>query len=105
MSVLEPSEENIRGKDKPSGWNFYYGNTVYECRIAIVKDDEGYIAYSLNLPGTASQGDTMEEVIANITDALEGTIEYHKSNGDIPWKDELWFEGKVECEKRILVNA
>ena len=84
-------------------WQEYKG--VYECRVAIVKDDDGYIAYSLNLPGTASQGDTMEEVITNITDALEGTLEIHKANGKIPWREEIWFEGKIECEKRILVNA
>ena len=38
--------------------------------IVIEKDENGYYAYSPELPGCQTQGDTFEEVKANIDEAV-----------------------------------
>ncbi|MEN8216363.1 MAG: type II toxin-antitoxin system HicB family antitoxin [Pseudomonadota bacterium] len=43
--------------------------------IVIEKDEYGYYAYCPELPGCQSQGDTFEEVNANIKEALELYVE------------------------------
>jgi predicted RNase H-like HicB family nuclease len=49
--------------------------------------DGGYSASIAQLRGVHSQGDSLEEALANITDALEGVIEtYHELDQPIPWE-------------------
>ena len=43
----------------------------YKVSIVIEKDDFGYYAYSPELAGCQTQGDTFEEVIAHIKEAIE----------------------------------
>lgn len=43
----------------------------YKVAIVIEKDDFGYYAYSPELDGCQTQGDTFEEVMANIKEAVE----------------------------------
>jgi len=43
----------------------------HKVSIVIEKDDFGYYAYSPELEGCQSQGDTFEEVMANIKEAIE----------------------------------
>ena len=43
--------------------------------IVIEKDEYGYYAYCPELPGCQSQGDTFEEVTANIREAAELYLE------------------------------
>ena len=43
--------------------------------IIIEKDDHGYYAYCPELEGCHSQGDTFDETIANIKEAIELYIE------------------------------
>ena len=43
--------------------------------IVIEKDEYGYYAYCPELPGCQSQGDSFEEVNANIKEALELYVE------------------------------
>ena len=47
----------------------------YNVSIIIEKDDFGYYAYSPELEGCQTQGDTLEEVIANMKEAIELYIE------------------------------
>jgi predicted RNase H-like HicB family nuclease len=44
---------------------------AYKVSIVIEKDDFGYYAYSPELEGCQTQGDTFEEVMANIKEAIE----------------------------------
>jgi predicted RNase H-like HicB family nuclease len=44
---------------------------TYKVNIIIEKDDFGYYAYCPELEGCHSQGDTFEEVMANIKEAIE----------------------------------
>ena len=59
-----------------------------ECQVWFEPEvDGGYSVSMPCLPGVCSQGDTMEEATANITEAFQGVAEYYFSTGDrkIPW--------------------
>ncbi|GAA6623326.1 type II toxin-antitoxin system HicB family antitoxin [Scytonema sp. NUACC26] len=47
----------------------------YQVSVIIEKDKYGYYAYCPELPGCQSQGDSLEEVQANIKEAVELYIE------------------------------
>lgn len=43
--------------------------------VSLVKSDEGYSVWVPGLPGCASQGDTEQEALANISDAIREYLE------------------------------
>jgi predicted RNase H-like HicB family nuclease len=47
----------------------------YKVSIVIEKDKFGYYAYCPELEGAQSQGDSLEEVMANIKEAIELYLE------------------------------
>lgn len=47
----------------------------YKVSIVIEKDEHGFYAYCPELEGCQSQGDTLEEVMANIKEAIELYLE------------------------------
>lgn len=47
----------------------------YKVGIVIEKDEHGYYAYSPELEGCQTQGDTLEEVLSNIKEAIELYLE------------------------------
>lgn len=47
----------------------------YKVSIVIEKDEHGYYAYSPELEGCQSQGDSLEDAIANIKEAVELYLE------------------------------
>lgn len=47
----------------------------YKVSVVIEKDEHGFYAYTPELEGCQSQGDTFEEVIANIKEAIELYLE------------------------------
>ncbi len=47
----------------------------YKISIVIEKDDYGYYAYCPELEGCQTQGDTLDEVMANIKEAIELYLE------------------------------
>jgi len=52
-------------------------------RIIIDQDEDGYfVAECPNLPGCISQGKTLQEVKANIREAIEGYLESLKKHGE-----------------------
>ncbi|MFV1950843.1 MAG: type II toxin-antitoxin system HicB family antitoxin [Nitrospinota bacterium] len=66
----------------------------YKVSIVIEKDDYGYYAYCPELEGCQTQGDSLEEVIANIKEAIELYLE------TLP-KDEI----KASLSKEILTTT
>jgi predicted RNase H-like HicB family nuclease len=53
--------------------------------VVIEKDEEGYFAFCPSLQGCYTQGDTYEEIIENIKDAISLHIEDRILNGeDLP---------------------
>ncbi|MDH7605953.1 MAG: type II toxin-antitoxin system HicB family antitoxin [Melioribacter sp.] len=47
----------------------------YKVGVVIEKDENGYYAYSPELEGCQTQGDTFEEVMRNIKEAIELYLE------------------------------
>jgi len=47
----------------------------YKVSVVIEKDEHGYYAYCPELEGCHAQGDTLEEVMANIKEAIELYLE------------------------------
>jgi predicted RNase H-like HicB family nuclease len=58
---------------------------AYKFSVIIEKDIDGYFAFCPELQGCYTQGDTYEEVLGNIKDALRLHVEDRIENGeDIP---------------------
>jgi predicted RNase H-like HicB family nuclease len=54
----------------------------YNLPIIIEKDEDGYIAYCPELQGCYTQGDTYEEALAGIKDAIALHIQDRLENGE-----------------------
>ncbi len=54
----------------------------YRFAIVVEKDKEGYFAYCPELQGCYTQGETFEEVTANIKDAIKLHIEDRLANNE-----------------------
>jgi predicted RNase H-like HicB family nuclease len=68
--------------------------------------DGGFSVIALRLPGVASQGDSLDEAMANITEAFSAAIEIYTAEGrDIPWADVEIEAPPGSFEKRILVDG
>lgn len=50
-------------------------NRIYKVNVTIEKDEHGYYAYCPALEGCQTQGDTFEEALSNIKEAIELYIE------------------------------
>ena len=60
--------------------------------VVIEKDSNGYFAYCPSLQGCYSQGETYEEALANIEDAMRLHIEDRLAKGEsIPTSDMISF--------------
>jgi len=55
---------------------------MYKFTVIIEKDKDGYYAYCPELQGCYSQGDTYEEALENIKDAIRLHIEDRLENGE-----------------------
>jgi predicted RNase H-like HicB family nuclease len=59
--------------------------TTYRFSAVIEKDKDGYYAFCPEFPGCFTQGDTFEEALANIRDAIALHIEDRQKEGqEIP---------------------
>lgn len=54
----------------------------YKLSVVIEKDKDGYYAYCPELQGCYTQGDTYEEVIKNIKDAIKLHLEDRIAGGE-----------------------
>ena len=55
---------------------------AYRFSVVTEKDSEGYFAFCPELQGCYTQGDTYEEVLGNIKDAIRLHIEDRVENGE-----------------------
>jgi len=55
---------------------------TYRFFIVIEKDEEGYFAFCPELQGCYTQGDTYEEVLENIKDAIQLHVNDRLDNGE-----------------------
>ena len=59
-------------------------------RVTIEQDEEGaFVAEVPALPGCITEGDTIEEVMANLKDAIEGWLEVANSRHAIESTDQV----------------
>ncbi|MBI2076293.1 MAG: type II toxin-antitoxin system HicB family antitoxin [Candidatus Aenigmarchaeota archaeon] len=54
----------------------------YKLSVVIEKDKNGYYAYCPELQGCYTQGETYEEAIKNIKDAIKLHLEERKASGE-----------------------
>ena len=54
----------------------------YKFAVVIEKDEDGYVAFCPELQGCYSQGDTYDEALANIADAIRLHIEDILASGE-----------------------
>lgn len=65
---------------------------MYKLTVVIEKDQYGYYAYCPELQGCYSQGDTYEEALENIKDAIKLHIEDRlENNEEIPKPEAISF--------------
>jgi predicted RNase H-like HicB family nuclease len=55
---------------------------TYRFSVVIEKDGDGYYAFCPELQGCYTQGDTYEEVVENIKDAMRLHVEDRVENGE-----------------------
>ena len=61
-------------------WRLYKGG-VYRCMVYLTAEDKGnFSVVAATLPGVASQGDTQEEALANISEALQAAVGVYKED-------------------------
>jgi predicted RNase H-like HicB family nuclease len=54
----------------------------YPAQVFWSDEDEGFVAVATDLPGCSAFGDTQEEALAELRDAIEAWIEAAKSAGN-----------------------
>jgi predicted RNase H-like HicB family nuclease len=55
----------------------------YKVSVIVEHDKDGYFAFSPELQGCYTQGDTYEEVMANIKDAIKLHLEDRLESGEV----------------------
>jgi predicted RNase H-like HicB family nuclease len=62
---------------------------AYRFHILVIKENDGaYSAVVLNLPGTGSCGDTEEDAMHNVVEAIRGSMDILLESGNpIPWRN------------------
>lgn len=62
---------------------------AYRCHVCLIPEDDGtWSAIVVNLPGAASCGDSEEEALLNVREALVGLIRSYLADEEaIPWCD------------------
>ena len=114
MTVMPKVEEDRFGSPldvlKTLEWeDFAKRGNVFECRALLCPEPEGgYSAHALRLLGVVSQGESVEEALANLKDAFRETLRsYSEDNEEIPWSDDDIETNRPagSIEKWILVNV
>ena len=61
--------------------------------IRLIEEEEGGWSAIDEETGVASQGETREEALANLDEAVELTLEAREADTEAPEPDAPWFEG------------
>lgn len=97
--------ESLPEKSRPSRVRAL-AKASYSCEIRVTRgEDLKYLAYVSRLAGVYGQGDTLEEVIRDVCEALESAVQgYMECNKPIPWRDGEP-KGAGEQTFQVIVNA
>ena len=97
---------SIVHKPAPKDIQDFGTTSVFQLRVVLIPEENGYSALARDLPGVASQGDTIEEAMENIREACIGAIEVYKNDGvPIPWTPDHVDAPPEASQRWILVNA
>jgi len=79
----------------------------YRCEIRLCSEPEGgYSVYVPELPGVVSEGDTTEEAVRNMAEALRGVLRtYRQDDQAIPWQKDAKPLREGESRYWIVVNV
>jgi len=105
MSLPPHQFDELSFQDASYKWTVFPKWRAFAITVAFVREESGFSAHVVNLPGAVSQGETIEEAQANIADAAQGVLREYVRMGSIPWSDEGVEFGDVACYKRILVDV
>lgn len=76
----------VRPLSKYSWHEFEPGKVFLALAVIEKGEDGGFVSFSPSLPGAVSQGNTVEEALKNLHEALAGCIEsYVEAGKSIPW--------------------
>ncbi len=71
--------------------------------VVISQDEDGvYSAVAVNLPGTGSCGDTIEEALANFEEAAQAVVASYYDVDTIPWQDTAESESLYGVENKWI---
>ena len=106
MSTADPEYRDDAVTVPHGAWG--QGNQPYACDVALVREDDGsYSGVVLNLPGAGSCGDTEDETIAHVKEAVLGVIESYRAAGEpIPWRALPSYDLPAGAKQvRIMIHA
>jgi predicted RNase H-like HicB family nuclease len=81
---------------------------AYRCHVLLIQEEDGtYSGIVMNLPGAGSCGDTEEETLANVREAVRGVIDSCRAHGEeIPWSESSGRDMPAGAKQQwILVDA
>ena len=85
---------------------FPQGNRTRAMAVVEAEESGVFVSFSPSLPGAASQGDTVEEAVENLREAIAGCIESYREGGErVPWVDHPDFEGEAVFRGWIDVDV
>ena len=84
-------------------WVLFDGK-AFECEVVVLREESGFSAHCVKLPGATGEGATIEEALSNVSESLSDVIDLYLADGAIPWAENE-IEGEVACRRRILINA
>ena len=91
----------------PVVWNTFEPGSKRMCRVWILAEDGGgFSALAPHLPGVASQGDTLDETIDHVREALVGALESYREHGEaVPWRaEEAQLDPGLELELDLWIE-
>ena len=87
-------------------WTSYDTGKRYRVLVGVKKERGEFISYCLTLPGAISCGDTVEEAIENLREAVVGCIlSYRDAGQEIPWTDASGSKDEYNSTEWIAVNV
>lgn len=107
MATIQSSTNTAISLEFNADWRSK-GAKTYRCHVCLIREeDDTFSAVVLNLPGAGSCGDTEEDAMNNVREAILGVIESHTEAGEeIPWKDSIPCDiPENATQKWILVDA
>lgn len=110
-SAMIGSDARLQERVEVTGvysWTKEHSNPRFQFEIAICPDEDGgYFVIVPELAGVVSEGDSVEEAEANVSEAIQGALIVYREHGEpIPLRREGQPELPPDCiRKWIVVNV